>query len=428
MDKKDKKRPRGRVAGSPKVVASPTSSKPTRVTSTSTSSHTPRDESKVVVGGVRRSGRSRSSSADGVRATISEIDAREYIDGDHDDEVGLDSRDDVSSPAAAKDNTLSLTSVSSSLTSSSSTPNVLSAPLAAGSSSSSDSGAPSTVPSSSGSSRAGLTTTATRLSDDAVMAFASVLGQNRPVPRSATSSSSSSMRAAHRVTPSTVPVQATALSANNSHVRSYRVSHDRAESESDSDNGSDSDTRDDSGDTSDDNGGDALKWERIDIPFRDRVGLQAQEQVELTYGSHRAEVTAKPLKDSRNKHEMIHYAIIADAAAAGRNDIVLEIAARRMWGIRHADSTGSWSFAKALEVVPVDGYGSGKLYHRLIKRANELEKQAKQVSSAGRRHRDGARSSHRRSKHSGHGSSGGAVSGSSGSNKDGASKKGKKPS
>ena len=126
----------------------------------------------------------------------------------------------------------------------------------------------------------------------------------------------------------------------------------------------------------------SLRWGRVFVPADRRVGIPAYEQLQSTYRTHRAEVAALPLKEPRNRYEVETLSLIADAALEGRNDVVYEIAVRRIWGVRHADTTGSWSLASSMELVRTEGYGSSALFHHFVKQANKLEAQLKKTSTS----------------------------------------------
>lgn len=205
-------------------------------------------------------------------------------------------------------------------------------------------------------------------------------------PRSTNPTLSSVPRARSTAVGALVPnsTPAVLIAPSNPHrVRQHVHRHGRHDKdESSSSSSSDSEDPNEH-DIKDDHG--SIRWGRVYVPSDRRVGRQAHEQLQATYRTHRAEAAALPLKEPRNRYEVETLSLIADAALEGRNDVVYEIAVRRMWGVRHADNTGSWSLASSMELVRNEGYGTSDLFHHFIKQANKLELQMKKASGSGRR-------------------------------------------
>ena len=137
----------------------------------------------------------------------------------------------------------------------------------------------------------------------------------------------------------------------------------------------------DDGDTSDDEKSapapsqNDLRWGHIYVPERDRWAPGAIRAVRTHYQTFQGRATVIRCKDIRNKHEVDTLSLIADAALAGRNDIVLEVVIRRLNGVEDADNGGGrdWDTATVLDLARPGLLGSDELRRRVRKDAAQLK-------------------------------------------------------
>jgi hypothetical protein len=108
---------------------------------------------------------------------------------------------------------------------------------------------------------------------------------------------------------------------------------------------------------------------------RDRWAPGAITSVRAHYQSFQGRATVIRCKDVHSKHEVDTLSAICDATLAGRSDVVLEIAIRRIIGVEDADNGGGrdWDVAAALDIVKPGAFGSDDLRRRLRKDAAQIK-------------------------------------------------------
>lgn len=146
------------------------------------------------------------------------------------------------------------------------------------------------------------------------------------------------------------------------------------------------DDSDDSGSDDDSKSSSAniLSWGHIHVAERDRWAPDAVRMTRAHYQSFQGRATVVRCKDIRNKHEVDTLSIIADAALAGRNDIVLEIAVRRIAGVEDADNGGGrdWDTATILDLAKPGTLGSDHQRRRVRRDAAQLKANRKAAGGA----------------------------------------------
>jgi hypothetical protein len=131
--------------------------------------------------------------------------------------------------------------------------------------------------------------------------------------------------------------------------------------------GSDVDENDDNGDAGDDDvdrgiapsvattGVNDLQWNHIYVRAHNRLAPTAIHTAVTHYRSMmgRCAAAGNRCSDIRNRFEVECLSAIADAAAAGRNDVVMELAVRRILGVEAADqgSGRDWHLATVLDLT-----------------------------------------------------------------------------
>lgn len=118
-----------------------------------------------------------------------------------------------------------------------------------------------------------------------------------------------------------------------------------------------------------------LKWNHITVAERNRWAPGSVTSMRAHYQSFQARAIVLRCKDIRNKHEVDSLSAILDATLAGRSDIVLEIAIRRIVGIEDADSSGGrdWDVASALDIAKPGALGNDELRRQLRKDAAQIK-------------------------------------------------------
>jgi hypothetical protein len=119
------------------------------------------------------------------------------------------------------------------------------------------------------------------------------------------------------------------------------------------------------------NGINDLQWNGIYVKGSDRWAPSSVKEILSAYQSCRARCQQVRCKDIRNKHEIDTLAVIVDAAIAGRSDIILEIAIRRIHGIEDADASGGrdWDLATSVDLIRAGQLGTEELRRRARKDA-----------------------------------------------------------
>ena len=118
-----------------------------------------------------------------------------------------------------------------------------------------------------------------------------------------------------------------------------------------------------------------LKWNHITVAERNRWAPGSVTGMRAHYQSFQARAIVCRCKDIRNKHEVDSLSAILDATLAGRSDVVLEIAIRRIVGIEEADASGGrdWDVASALDIAKPGALGNDELRRQLRKDAAQIK-------------------------------------------------------
>lgn len=128
-----------------------------------------------------------------------------------------------------------------------------------------------------------------------------------------------------------------------------------------------------------------LRWNGIYVPANDRWAPSSISEVKAFYQSFRGRALAVRCKDIRSKHEVDTLSIICDAALAGRTDMILEIAVRRMVGVEDADANGGrdWDTATALDLAKPGALGTDELRRKVRKDAAHVKANRPKSAAAG---------------------------------------------
>lgn len=97
--------------------------------------------------------------------------------------------------------------------------------------------------------------------------------------------------------------------------------------------------------------GDDLVWDMMVIPANERMAANAIALCQRDHGTFHRRAMDKKCSDRRNAREIDVLSLVFDALIANRNDVAMELIARRIVGIEEADRSGHWNIADAIQVM-----------------------------------------------------------------------------
>lgn len=126
-----------------------------------------------------------------------------------------------------------------------------------------------------------------------------------------------------------------------------------------------------------------LVWDMMVIPASERMAANAIALCQRDHGTFRRRAMDKKCSDRRNAREIDVLSLVFDALIANRNDVAMELIARRIVGIEEADSSGNWHIADAIQVMRTGSLMSEQHRRHFVKVAKLLDKDKKDSSGAG---------------------------------------------
>lgn len=124
-----------------------------------------------------------------------------------------------------------------------------------------------------------------------------------------------------------------------------------------------------------------LVWDMMVIPAGERMAANAVALCQRDYGTFRRRAMEKKCSDRRNAREIDVLSLIFDALIADRNDVAMELVARRIVGIEEADSSGNWHIADAIQVMRAGSLMSEQHRRHFVKVAKLLDKDRRDSGS-----------------------------------------------